>query len=199
MTPAASPTYPSTLSVVQYPHPVLRKRAEEVTIFDDELRSFCERMFVCMENAKGIGLAAPQVGVSKRIFVTDYVADPEQREAGHTDRRIWINPRIESPTGHTVYEEGCLSFPGMYAKVERPSRLDFIFQNEWGVEQRISLDAESGDFLAIVVQHELDHLEGKVFVDHLTDAQLVLIRKRLKEMEKAFKKATGKPGAILRR
>jgi peptide deformylase len=199
MTSAASPTYPPTLTIVQYPHPVLRKRAEPITVFDDHLRDFCQRMFTCMDEANGIGLAAPQVGVSKRIFITDYVADPDARADGASDRRIWINPRIEAPSGHTVYEEGCLSFPGMYAKVERPSRLNFIFQNEWGAEQRITLDAESGDFLAIVVQHELDHLDGKVFVDYLSDAQLLLIRKRLKEMEKHFKQTTGKPGVVLRR
>jgi peptide deformylase len=199
MTPAASPTYPTTLSIVQYPHPVLRKRAEPVTVFDDDLRAFCQRMFACMDDANGVGLAAPQVAVSKRIFITDHGRRLEEEGTGVSDRRIWINPRIEKPEGHTVYEEGCLSFPGMYAKVERPSRFVFVFHNEWGVEQRLSLDAESGEFLAIVVQHELDHLDGKVFVDHLSDAQLLLLRKRLKEMEKDFKKATGKPGSILRR
>ncbi len=196
MTTAASPTYPTTLSIVEYPHPVLRKRAESVTVFDDQLRAFCERMFTCMEDANGVGLAAPQVAVSKRIFITDH---GRRSEEGASDRRIWINPRIEKATGHSAYEEGCLSFPGIYAKVERPSRFDVVYQNEWGAEQRLSLDAEAGEFLAVVVQHELDHLDGKVFVDYLSDAQLTLIRKHLKEMEKDFKKMTGKPGAVLRR
>jgi peptide deformylase len=187
--------YPADLELVHYPHPVLRKRAGAVTVFDDALRSFCARMFDCMVDHKGIGLAAPQVAVSKRIFITDHL----RREEGQSDRRVWINPRIEHPSGSTSYEEGCLSFPAIYAKVERHNRFDMVAQNEWGVEHRISLDVEAGDFLGIVVQHELDHLDGKVFVDHLAPEQLTLIRRRLKELEQAFKKATGKAGAVLRR
>jgi peptide deformylase len=181
--------------VVQYPHPVLRKPAEEVTVFDDALRDFCQRMFTCMEDAKGVGLAAPQVAVSKRIFVSDHA----RREEGQSDRRVWINPRIENASGVTTYEEGCLSFPGMYARVQRHDRFDFVYQDQWGARQRLSLDVGAGDFLGIVVQHELDHLDGKVFVEHLSDAQLTLVRKRLKELEVAYKKATGKAGAVLRR
>jgi len=195
MSPPASPTYPPVLSVVQYPHSVLRKRAEDVTVFNDALRDFCNRMFLCMEQAKGIGLAAPQVAVSKRIFITDHA----RREEGQSDRRVWINPRIVNAEGTSAYEEGCLSFPAMYARVERCDRFTVIFHDVYGAEQRMSLDVGAGDFLGVVVQHELDHLDGKVFVDHLTDAQLTLIRKRLREMEKDYKKATGKPGAILRR
>jgi peptide deformylase len=195
MTSSASPTYPTSPALVKYPHPVLRKRAEEVAVFDDALRRFCAAMFQVMEDSKGVGLAAPQVAVSKRIFITDHA----RREEGQSDRRVWINPRIEKATGVTTYEEGCLSFPAIYAKVERHNRFDFVWADEWGVEHRITLDVESGDFLGIVVQHELDHLDGKVFVDHLTDAQLGLIRKRLKELETAYKKATGKSGAVLRR
>ncbi len=195
MNTAASPTYPAVLSVVQYPHPVLRKITEPVTVFDDALRSFCERMFTCMEQAKGIGLAAPQVTVSKRIFISDHA----RRDEGQSDRRVWINPRIVDASGTTAYEEGCLSFPGMYARVERLDRFTIVFQDVWGAEQRLSLDVGAGDFLGIVVQHELDHLDGKVFVDHLSDTQLMLIRKRLREMEKDYKKATGKLGAVLRR
>ena len=195
MTSPASPTYPTLLSVVQYPHPVLRKRAEEVTVFNDALRTFCERMFQCMEQAKGIGLAAPQVAVSKRIFITDHA----RREEGQSDRRVWINPRIVNAEGVSAYEEGCLSFPAMYARVERYDRFTVIYHDVYGAEHSLSLDVGAGDFLGVVVQHELDHLDGKVFVDHLTDAQLTLLRKRLREMEKDFKKETGKPGAILRR
>jgi len=195
MTSPASPTYPPVLSVVRYPDPVLRKRTEEVTVFNDALRDFCQRMFLCMEQAKGIGLAAPQVAVSKRIFITDHA----RRDDGQSDRRVWINPRIVDAEGTSAYEEGCLSFPGLYARVERSDRFTIIYQDVYGAEHRLSLDVNAGDFLGVVVQHELDHLEGKVFVDHLTDAQLTLIRKRLREMEKEYKKETGKPGAILRR
>lgn len=195
MTIAASPTYPALPTLVHYPHPALRKRAGEVTVFDDALRTFCQGMFSCMELSKGVGLAAPQVGVSKRIFITDHA----RRDEGCSDRRIWINPRIEKATGCTSYEEGCLSFPGIYARVERHNRFDVVFHNEWGAEQRLSLDVEAGDFLGIVVQHELDHLDGKVFVDLLAESQLTLIRKRLKELEQTYRKTTGKAGSVLRR
>jgi peptide deformylase len=112
---------------------------------------------------------------------------------------VWINPRIERAQGTTVYEEGCLSFPGIYAKVNRHDRFDFVAQDEWGVERRQSLDVSAGDFLGIVVQHELDHLDGIVFVDHLTPAQLTLVRGRLRDLEKDYRKATGKTGSPLRR
>lgn len=191
----ASSTYPAQPALVHYPHPVLRERADHIVVFDDGLRRFCTAMFAVMEEHRGVGLAAPQVAVSKRIFITDHA----RRDEEPSDRRVWINPRIENASGSTVYEEGCLSFPTIYAKVNRHNRFDIVAQNEWGVEQRHSLDVEAGDFLGIVVQHELDHLDGKVFVDHLTAPQLMLARKRLKELEQAFKKATGKPGAVLRR
>ncbi len=190
------PQYPSAPSLVEYPHPALRRVAEPITVFDDQLRQFCARMFVVMENEKGVGLAAPQVGVSKRLFITDHL---RKKDTPERDPRIWINPRIEAAEGTQVYEEGCLSFPGIYAKVTRPNRFDIIAQDEWGVERRQSLDVTAGDFLGIVVQHELDHLDGRVFVDHLTPVQLTLIRRKLSDLEKAYKKSTGQVGAVLRR
>jgi peptide deformylase len=195
MNPAASLTYPHQPILVHYPHPALRRRAEPVTVFDDALRQFCHRMFACLEEHMGLGLAAPQVGAGWRLFVTDHA----RREEGQSDRRIWINPRMENGTGTTSYEEGCLSFPGLYARIERCNRFDLVYQNEWGVAHRLSLDVEAGDFLGIVVQHELDHLDGKLFVDHLTPTQLGLVSKQLREMERVYRKATGRAGAVLRR
>ncbi len=193
---AGSPTYPTQLTLVHYPAPVLRKPTTPVTAFDDDLRQFTDRMFTAMDELRGVGLAAPQVGVSKRIFVTDHA---KKMAEGMSDRRVWINPRIEHAEGLTTYEEGCLSFPAIYARVERIDRFDFVWQDVLGIEQRVHLDVSGGDFLGIVVQHELDHLHGKVFVDHLTPAQLSLIRRRLRELEKDYKLATGKAGAPLRR
>ncbi|MBA3685331.1 MAG: peptide deformylase [Planctomycetes bacterium] len=189
-------TYPDVLTILQYPAPVLRKLATPVTAFDERLRAFAERMFETMYAAKGVGLAAPQVGVSRRLFVTDHA----QRDGnGHSDRRVFINPRIENASGEETYEEGCLSFPGVYAKVTRHNRFDFVYQDLLGFEQRLTLDVEAGDFLGVVVQHELDHLDGKVFVDHLTAAQVTLVKRRLREMEKDYKTEHGKAGAVLRR
>lgn len=192
----ASHRYPLTPALVHYPAPVLRQIAKPVTVFDGELAAFVERMFAVMYASKGVGLAAPQVGVSERIFITDHA----QREGeGRHDRRVWINPRVENASGEETYEEGCLSFPGIYAKVTRWNRFDFVWQDVLGFEQRVALDVNAGDFLGVVVQHELDHLDGKVFVDHLTPAQLGLVRRKLRELEKEYKAATGKSGAVLRR
>ena len=196
----APASYPSHVSLIEYPHPALRRRAAEVTVFDDALRSFCGQMFEVMDFNKGVGLAAPQVAVSARIFVTDHERrkrDDDDRSV--SDRRIWINPRIERTTGISAFEEGCLSFPGIYAKVHRHNQFDIVAQDEYGTERRLSLDVDAGDFLGIVVQHELDHLDGIVFVDHLTPTQLTLCRRKLGELEKNFKKATGSAGSILRR
>ena len=200
MSATASYPYPLAPALVEYPHPALRRKAEPVTVFDDALRDFCERMFVVMEAHNGVGLAAPQVAVSKRIFITDHLRrKSDLDEVPTSDRRVWINPRIERSSGETVFEEGCLSFPAIYAKVKRHNHFDFVAQDQWGTERRLTLDVEAGDFLGIVVQHELDHLDGIVFVDHLSPTQLTLCRRRLADLEKAYKKETGKAGSVLRR
>ncbi|TVR46133.1 MAG: peptide deformylase [Planctomycetota bacterium] len=190
--------YPEELELLTYPHPILRRPAEPVTLFDDQLAAFCRRMLDAMHQFKGVGLAAPQVGVSRQIFVSDHGGLMAEQDPPPSLERIWINPRIEQHQGSTTYEEGCLSFPGIYAKVERHDRFTVVWQDLQGAEQRLELNA-ADDVLGIVVQHELDHLHGKLFVDHLTTVQLTLVRRKLKEMEQAYKKATGKAGSILRR
>ena len=194
--PAAPPGYPTHPQLVRYPHPVLRRKAEPVVVFDEALRRFCAAMFEVMELERGVGLAAPQVAVSRRIFVTDH---RRQKGGPPVEPRVWINPRIERPEGTTTYEEGCLSFPGIYAKVQRHDRFDIRFHDEYGTERCQSLDVSAGDFLGIVVQHELDHLDGIVFVDHLTPLQLGQCRRRLRELERDYRDATGQAGSVLRR
>ena len=196
MSPPASPAYPTDLVVLHYPAPVLRKPAAAVTVFDAALGGFVDGMYAAMYAAKGVGLAAPQVGVSIRLFVTDHA---RREQDGRSDRRVFINPRIENASGDETYEEGCLSFPGIYANVTRWNRFDVVFQDLLGFEQRLTFDVQAGDFLGVVVQHELDHLDGKVFVDHLTTAQLTLVKRKLREMEKDYKAETGKAGAVLRK
>ncbi len=197
MDDTASPAeYPAELALVHYPASVLRRRAEPVTSFDGRLRDFCQRMFSVMEAEHGVGLAAPQVGVSKCIFVTDH-ARPKDGEA--PSPRIWINPRISDPSGTTVYEEGCLSFPEIYAKVTRHDRFTITWQDVAGTEHSERLDVGAGQFLGIVTQHELDHLDGKVFIDHLTTVQLGLVRRRLRDLEVDYRRATGKTGSPIRR
>jgi peptide deformylase len=195
MVPTASSPYPVRLALVHYPHPVLRRRAQAVADFGPELTAFAERLVATMDDSRGIGLAAPQVGVSARIFVTDH---GKRQEDARSDRRIWVNPRISDADGVSVHEEGCLSFPGIFAKVDRHARFTLHWQDLAGEHLHHRFDAEA-DFLGVVVQHELDHLDGRVFVDHLSEAQLLLARKRLHELEDEYKAATGKHGAVLRR
>lgn len=197
MNDTASPAvYPDRPVLVRYPAPVLRRPAEPVTVFDAALRTFCERMFTVMEEEKGVGLAAPQVGVSRRIFVTDH---GRRKDVPEPAPRVWINPVIETPEGTTVYEEGCLSFPGIYAKVRRHDRFIIRWQDEHGQPQVERLDVSAGQFLGIVVQHELDHLDGTVFIDHLTLVQLGLVRRRLRDLEDEYRQATGRTGSPIRR
>ena len=193
---ASSATYPSAPALLHYPAPVLRAPAAEVTVFNAALGRFCAQMFVVMAAEKGIGLAAPQVGVSQRIFVTDLA---RRKDGQPPEPRVGINPVIESPQGVTVYEEGCLSFPGIYAKIQRHDRFTLRWQDLGGAEHRLALCVSEGDFLGIVVQHETDHLDGVVFVDHLNPLQLTLCRRRLRDLETEYREATGRNGAVLRR
>ena len=191
-----TPSYPDPLHLVSYPAPVLRQRCTEVTVFDDQLRLFCERMIDAMEAWKGVGLAAPQVGVAQRIFVTNHTGvGPDSLP----DRRIWINPTLELSGPEQAHEEGCLSIPGVYAQVKRPPRVTVRYQDVHGEPAAIELDGEAGEFLAVVVQHEYDHLNGVLFLDHVAPMHLAMLRRRLKELEKAYKKETGTAGAVLRR
>lgn len=158
------------LKLVLYPDPVLEKVAEPVVEFGPELEEFVEQMFEVMHKSNGIGLAAPQVGVSKRIFIM-YVQGK---------RRVVINPKVVSLFGTTAIEEGCLSFPGINVKVSRSSALAVEYFNEKGVLIRDMLDNLS----AICFQHELDHLDGKNFIDGLSASAKSYIMKRLEREKK---------------
>ena len=142
--------------IVLYGDPILEKKAEPVMEFDEGLALLCEEMFEAMKRDHGIGLAAPQVGVSKRIFVTDVEGDK---------KRVFINPEIVMTSPDLVeYEEGCLSFPGLYFVVKRPGSLRIQAFNEKG--KPFTIEAES--LLARVILHENDHLDGKLFIDRIT-------------------------------
>ena len=177
-----------------YPEPVLRKRAEPVAAFDDELKAIVEAMFRRMNASQGVGLAAPQVGLKRRILV----ANPSGEEG---DDLVLINPTILERTGSaTVYEEGCLSFPGIYAEVERPDRCKVRAQDIDGNE----FEAEYEGFASRVVQHEYDHLEGVLLVDRMSPADKTRHRAALEELVEEFKhrraqKAAAKSGAKPRR
>ena len=148
---------PSRISIILYPDPVLKKRAANVAKFNAELAALAKRMLDLMREAKGVGLAAPQVGVGLRVFVCNPTGEPG-------DDLICINPRFTELTGGEDREEGCLSIPDYLDEVERPERVKVRFLDLEGTKQEIEADG----LLARVVQHEIDHINGVLFIDHLS-------------------------------
>lgn len=156
------------LPILRFPDERLRTVAKPVTVFDAALRQLVADMAETMYEAPGIGLAATQVNVHQRVIVIDVSEDQKGLQA-------FINPVIESVSGMQTYEEGCLSVPGVYDKVDRPSDVRVRYQDLDGKAQVL----ETGDLLAICLQHEIDHLNGKVFVDHLSLLKQTRIRNKL--------------------
>ncbi len=156
------------LTILVFPDPRLRKIASPVDVVDDALRGLIDDMFETMYDAPGIGLAATQVDVHRRLLVADVSANSNEPHA-------LINPVILEKDGVTVSEEGCLSVPGYYEEVERAEHIRVRYQDRSGTE----IETEMDGTLAICVQHEVDHLDGKLFVDYLSEAKRSRIRKRL--------------------
>jgi peptide deformylase len=146
--------------VLVAPDPRLKVKARKVETFDDAFRTLLDDMVETMYAAKGIGLAAPQIGVSARAIVMDLA-----REGEDAAPRKFVNPEIVWASEELVpCEEGCLSVPGQYAEVTRPERVRVRYQDENGVRHEIDCDG----LLAVCIQHEMDHLDGVLFVDHLS-------------------------------
>ena len=156
------------LTILEFPDPRLRTRATPVEVVDDELRALIDDMFETMYAAPGIGLAATQVDVHKRLLVADISADK-------TEPHALINPELIEKDGVAITEEGCLSVPGYYEEVERAEHIRVRFLNRDG--ETVEMEAEG--LLAVCIQHEMDHLEGKLFVDYQSEAKRSRIRKRL--------------------
>ena len=156
------------LRILEFPDPRLRKKAAPVEAVDDDLRALIDNMFETMYEAPGIGLAATQVDVHRRFLVADVSND-------QTEPYALINPRILEKDGVIVTDEGCLSVPGFYEAVERAEHIRVCFLNRDGEE--VEMEAEG--MLAVCIQHEVDHLDGKLFVDYLSEAKRQQIRKRL--------------------
>jgi peptide deformylase len=156
------------LTILEFPDPRLRTRAAPVDTVDDGLRKLIDDLFETMYGAIGIGLAATQVDVHKRLLVTDVSAEK-------TEPHVLINPAILEKDGVTVTEEGCLSVPGYYEDVERAEHIRVRFLDRDGVETEM----EAEGLLAVCIQHEIDHLDGKLFLDYLSEAKRQRIRKRL--------------------
>lgn len=164
------------LEIRKYGDPVLQQRAEPVTEFDDRLRKLVDDMFETMYAAPGVGLAAPQVGVSRRLFVMDCTSGRARDGA-----KVLINPEILVKEGSVKGDEGCLSFPGIFFELSRAERVVARAQNvngEW-------YEIDAMDLEARCVLHENDHLDGVVFIDHLSPLRRDLIRRKIRKRIKA--------------
>jgi len=166
-----------------YGDPVLNTRAADVTDIDGKFVKLCDEMFVAMYDAPGIGLAAPQVGVQKRFFVYDYDENPG----------VLINPTISESDGEWVYEEGCLSVPGMSFEIVRPKQILVSGVDLDGNEVTIEAD----ELFSRLIQHEIDHLDGVLLLEHLDDDQRKSAikelhdRKLAAEAERALRASSG--------
>lgn len=164
----------AVLPILRYPDPRLNKVAQRVTVVDDSIRQLVRDMAQTMYEAPGIGLAATQVDVHLRVIVID-ITDAKD------ELRVFINPEIVATSRDSkVYEEGCLSVPGIYDEVERPDRITVKALDENG--QPFQLDADG--LLAVCIQHEMDHLDGKVFVQYLSRLKQGRIKTRMLKLDK---------------
>jgi peptide deformylase len=183
--------------IIEVPDPQLKQVSATVETFDDELKALVADMFETMYEAPGIGLAAIQVGVPLRVLVIDLQPDDPDAEpevctahGGHhhthqptkREPRVFINPEILDPSEeYSVYSEGCLSVPEIYAEVERPARIRARWQDLDGQ----TFEEETEGLLATCLQHELDHLEGILFIDHLSRLKRQMALKKLDKLRKA--------------
>lgn len=147
------------MEILKFPHPVLRRRAVEITRIDDRVRELAKAMIETMHKAPGIGLAAPQVGVSERLIVVDLSVGEDPKEI-----IILVNPEIVTSEGEIEYEEGCLSVPDLNEVVTRAEK---VTVRGYDLEGR-EVEIEGEELLAIALQHEVDHLDGVLFLDHIS-------------------------------
>ena len=189
--PPVSGAYPiaamAVLQVYKFPHPVLKQPAKPVTRFDDELRQLADQMLETMYAEGGIGLAANQVGQLKRLLVMDLHAEDDEslpegeklpRLARPPEPQVFCNPRLLESSGETVTEEGCLSVVDFTAEVKRARRIVLAWQTLDGEEREGTFE----DLAAVCLQHEMDHLAGKLFIDHLPPLRRQMVRKRLAKL-----------------
>lgn len=163
------------LKLIRYPDPRLKKRSQPVEQFDEGLKALAARMLELMREHRGVGLAAPQVGINLRLFVMNHSGQPE-------DDRIYVNPELFDPAEEEEDEEGCLSLPGITAQVLRSGFLRLKAQD---VEGNPVEAAETG-FIARIWQHETDHLNGVLITDRMGPVAKMAARRQLKELEQEF-------------
>lgn len=169
----------SILTLYEYPHPVLLQKAERVLKVDDALRAFLDDMLETMYADKGVGLAAPQVGVSKRMIVIDTEQRDDDGNYKPGNPLYLINPEIISKSEEMItFCEGCLSVPGQSADVERHQKIKVRYIDRNGTEQEL----EATDYPAVVLQHEIDHLDGILYIDRISRLKRNMILKKLQKM-----------------
>jgi len=164
------------LKIVYAPDPMLKEVCEPLSQVDDHHRELIKKMFEAMYEANGVGLAAPQVGINKRIFILDSGAREEEKKP-----LTMINPSLVSLDDKTVsYEEGCLSFPEHFAEIDRPDQLTIKYLDENNKKKTLTTDG----FTSRIIQHELDHLNGILFVDYLSRLKRDVIIRKMKKFKK---------------
>ena len=172
------------MPIVTYPDPILKRKALPVENFDKELRELCQNMIHTMYHAQGIGLAAPQVGVGRRIFVLDVdyerekIIEPQTQKkmvrCGQLNPHVFINPVLAEKSGEMVFREGCLSLPGVYQEVIRFENIVVNYQDLDGNHKVWKAEG----LLSVCMQHENDHLDGIVFVERLSDLKRDFLLKK---------------------
>lgn len=163
--------------ILTVPHPVLKQVSTKVDVVDDDLRALMDDMLETMYDAPGIGLAAVQIGVPKRVIVMDLARPEDEPQPRH-----YVNPEILWASEETApYEEGCLSVPEFFDEVERPARVKLRYLNYQG--EQVEEDAEG--LFAVCIQHEMDHLNGVLFIDHLSRLKREQAVKKVKKLVKA--------------
>jgi peptide deformylase len=168
------------LPILEVPDPRLKTISAPVDVFDDALKTLIADMFETMYDAHGIGLAAIQVGVAQRVLVID-LQEPGEDEQAMRKPLVFINPEILDPSEEqSIYSEGCLSVPEQYAEVERPATIRARWQD---VEGKLH-EADMTGLMATCLQHEMDHLEGILFIDHLSRLKRQMVLKKIDKMRK---------------
>jgi peptide deformylase len=165
------------LRVIQYPHPTLRRLSKPLKRVDAEVREIVREMFELMYKHRGVGLAANQVDLPYRLFITNPMGDPKSGE-----EHVFINPVLRRPRGLVEAEEGCLSIPEVYAPVKRADKIDIDAYDLDGQPVHLELDG----LHARVVQHENDHIDGRLFIDRLSTTAALDVRDALRQFEDEF-------------
>lgn len=163
------------LAIVHYPDPCLRKVCDPITRFDDDLAALAARMIELMHAGRGVGLAAPQVGLLVRMFVMNATGEPG-------DDMVFVNPEIRDMTGSKEAEEGCLSIPEVYVQVRRAAKCRIVAKSVTGDP----IEFEGEDLAGRIWQHETDHLNGVLILDRMGPSDRIATRKKLRELEAAY-------------